>query len=306
MRPHARLGAPFRRVLRPPAPGVERLWPRRRRARARPAGLQLHLASLRRKAPAQLAHGPEIEGNVILHPSAKIGRDCKIGPNVSIGIECVIEDGARISNSVLLHRVKARLRSVMLAPAPLAQGVRAHTPARLHPGRCMLRKAVAAGTSVRGTRGEAASQRVGKLTLGSGKETAQAPTASQSWLTGSAARARRAGEELCARGGQHHRLGLLHRQVGAHRQQVRHRRGRAHQGARAALRPAPELRPAAVHALCGAAMRGGRTAPEPRLLKRARCPTRPRTALVTSRAVRAGGPASAASPLRCCHGRRLC
>ncbi len=73
-----------------------------------PAGLQLHLASLRRKAPEELAHGPEIEGNVILHPSAKIGRDCKIGPNVSIGIECVIENGARISNSVLLHRVKAR------------------------------------------------------------------------------------------------------------------------------------------------------------------------------------------------------
>ena len=46
---------------------------------------------------------------MILHPTAKIGRDCKIGPNVSIGIECVIEDGARISNSVLLHRVKARL-----------------------------------------------------------------------------------------------------------------------------------------------------------------------------------------------------
>ena len=46
---------------------------------------------------------------MILHPTAKIGRDCKIGPNVSIGIECVIDDGARISNSVLLHRVKARL-----------------------------------------------------------------------------------------------------------------------------------------------------------------------------------------------------
>ena len=46
---------------------------------------------------------------MILHPTAKIGRDCRIGPNVSIGIECVIEDGARISNSVLLHRVKARL-----------------------------------------------------------------------------------------------------------------------------------------------------------------------------------------------------
>lgn len=46
-----------------------------------------------------------------------------------------------------------------------------------------------------------------------------------------------AGEELCARGGQHHRLGLFHRPVGAHRQQVGHRRGRAHQGAWAPRAP---------------------------------------------------------------------
>ena len=60
---------------------------------------------------------------MILHPTAKIGRDCKIGPNVSIGIECVIEDGARISNSVLLHRVKARplaLAAMHLLPCAAA------------------------------------------------------------------------------------------------------------------------------------------------------------------------------------------
>ena len=138
------------------------------------AGLQLHLASLRRKAPDQLAQGPEIEGNVILHPTAKIGRDCKIGPNVSIGIECVIEDGARISNSVLLHRVKAR--------PPLAFTTSA--------GKC-------------------------KHTISFYQK--------REFLC--------AGEELCTRGRQHHRLGLLHRQVGPHRQQVGDRRGRAHQGA---------------------------------------------------------------------------
>ncbi len=117
-------------------------WPRRRRARARPAGLQLHLASLRRKAPAQLAHGPEIEGNVILHPSAKIGRDCKIGPNVSIGIECVIEDGARISNSVLLHRVKARpslCACLCLCPCRGASG-RSRPRACTSAGACCARK----------------------------------------------------------------------------------------------------------------------------------------------------------------------
>ena len=70
------------------------------------AGLQLHLASLRRSHPDQLASGPEYEGNVIVHPSAKIGKDCKIGPNVSIGIGCELENGVRVANAVLLHRVK--------------------------------------------------------------------------------------------------------------------------------------------------------------------------------------------------------
>ena len=74
------------------------------------AGLQLHLSSLRRSHPDQLASGPEYEGNVIVHPSAKIGKDCKIGPNVSIGIGCELENGVRVANSVLLHRVKVTLR----------------------------------------------------------------------------------------------------------------------------------------------------------------------------------------------------
>ena len=43
---------------------------------------------------------------MIVHPSAKIGKDCKIGPNVSIGIGCELENGVRIANAVLLHRVK--------------------------------------------------------------------------------------------------------------------------------------------------------------------------------------------------------
>ena len=41
-----------------------------------------------------------------MHPSAKIGKDCKIGPNVSIGIGCELENGVRVANAVLLHRVK--------------------------------------------------------------------------------------------------------------------------------------------------------------------------------------------------------
>ena len=68
-------------------------------------GLELHLASLKKSSPADLASGPQFVGNNIVHPTAKIGKDCKIGPNVSIGIECEIGDGARITSSVLLHRV---------------------------------------------------------------------------------------------------------------------------------------------------------------------------------------------------------
>lgn len=70
------------------------------------AGLGLHLDSVQKRHPDQLAQGPTFIGNNIVHPTAKIGSDCQIGPDVSIGLECVIGDGVRISNSVLLHRVK--------------------------------------------------------------------------------------------------------------------------------------------------------------------------------------------------------
>lgn len=64
---------------------------------------------MQRRDPKSLAQGPTFIGNNIVHPSAKIGSDCQIGPDVSIGLECVIGNGVRISNSVLLHRVKVRL-----------------------------------------------------------------------------------------------------------------------------------------------------------------------------------------------------
>ena len=69
-------------------------------------GLGLHLASLRRRSPADLADGDGIEGNVLIDPSATVGAGCKIGPNVAIGKDCVIGDGVRIRDAVLLHRVK--------------------------------------------------------------------------------------------------------------------------------------------------------------------------------------------------------
>ena len=70
------------------------------------AGLALHLDSISRSHPETLAKGPTFIGHNIVHPTAKIGTDCIIGPDVSIGIECEIGNGVRITNSVLLHRVK--------------------------------------------------------------------------------------------------------------------------------------------------------------------------------------------------------
>lgn len=71
-------------------------------------GLALHLNSRKRKRPDELAEGEGIEGNVIIDPTSQIGKDCKIGPNVSIGQGCEIGDGVRLSNCVLLHRVKVK------------------------------------------------------------------------------------------------------------------------------------------------------------------------------------------------------
>lgn len=71
-------------------------------------GLALHLTSRKRKRPEELASGEHIEGNVIIDPTSTIGKGCKIGPNVSIGQGCEIGDGVRLSNCVLLHRVKVK------------------------------------------------------------------------------------------------------------------------------------------------------------------------------------------------------
>eukprot|EP00890_Picochlorum_soloecismus_P001752 jgi/Picsp_1/2578/NSC_00809-R1_gdp-mannose pyrophosphorylase len=71
-------------------------------------GLALHLGSLRRKKPEELAAGESIKGNVIIDPTATVGQNCVIGPNVSIGQGSVIGDGVRLSNCVILHRVKVK------------------------------------------------------------------------------------------------------------------------------------------------------------------------------------------------------
>lgn len=65
-------------------------------------GQSLRLAAYAENEPEQLAQGDMFKGNVIVHPSAKIGSGCLIGPDVVIGEGCVINDGARLRRSTLL------------------------------------------------------------------------------------------------------------------------------------------------------------------------------------------------------------
>ncbi|KAL6783718.1 GMP1 [Auxenochlorella protothecoides x Auxenochlorella symbiontica] len=71
-------------------------------------GLGLHLACVRNRRPQELAAGEGVRGDVIIDDTAVIGQNCLIGPNVSIGKLCVIGDGVRLSNCVLLHRVTVK------------------------------------------------------------------------------------------------------------------------------------------------------------------------------------------------------
>jgi mannose-1-phosphate guanylyltransferase len=47
-----------------------------------------------------------INGNVLIDPTASIGRNCIIGPNVTIGANCVIGDGVRITRSAVFEGAK--------------------------------------------------------------------------------------------------------------------------------------------------------------------------------------------------------
>lgn len=56
-------------------------------------GMCMYLKSLREKDPEQLYKGRGVIGDVLVDPTAKIGVDCQIGPNVTIGPGAVVEDG---------------------------------------------------------------------------------------------------------------------------------------------------------------------------------------------------------------------
>lgn len=74
-------------------------------------GMCMYLKSLRQKNPNLLHKGDGIIGNVLVHPTAKIGSDCQIGPNVTIGPGVVIEDGVCIKRSTVLKNATIRSHS---------------------------------------------------------------------------------------------------------------------------------------------------------------------------------------------------
>ncbi|KIV83904.1 mannose-1-phosphate guanyltransferase [Exophiala sideris] len=75
------------------------------------AGTCLYLASLQKNSPKSLVSPSEpyvYGGNVLVDPTAKIGKSCRIGPNVTIGPGCVIGDGVRLQRCVLLEDSKIK------------------------------------------------------------------------------------------------------------------------------------------------------------------------------------------------------
>lgn len=71
------------------------------------AGTCLHLSTLNRKNCLSNESYVHL-GNVMVHETAKIGKDCKLGPNVVIGKGVVIGDGVRLQRCVLMEGAKVR------------------------------------------------------------------------------------------------------------------------------------------------------------------------------------------------------
>ncbi|ORX53080.1 mannose-1-phosphate guanyltransferase [Hesseltinella vesiculosa] len=75
-------------------------------------GTCLYLNHLAKTKPHELADSQKDtyvhQGNVMVHPTAKIGRDCRIGPNVVVGPNVEIGDGVRLQRCVLLEGVKVK------------------------------------------------------------------------------------------------------------------------------------------------------------------------------------------------------
>ncbi|XP_015599939.1 mannose-1-phosphate guanyltransferase beta [Cephus cinctus] len=66
-------------------------------------GMCLYLTSLRQKSPEKLYSGVGVVGNVLVDPTAKIGKGCRIGPNVTVGPGVTLADGCCVKKCTLLR-----------------------------------------------------------------------------------------------------------------------------------------------------------------------------------------------------------
>lgn len=64
-----------------------------------------------KKIISSQGHDYTINGNVLIDPTAVIGRNCIIGPNVTIGAGCVIGDGVRITRSAIFEGAQIKSHS---------------------------------------------------------------------------------------------------------------------------------------------------------------------------------------------------
>ena len=69
------------------------------------SGQVLHLAYTAKFNAETLNTGEGIQGNVLIHPTAKVGKGALLGPDVVVGEGVVIAEGARVKRSCLLERV---------------------------------------------------------------------------------------------------------------------------------------------------------------------------------------------------------
>jgi len=74
-------------------------------------GIGLHLSHVAKTNPEHLAKGDCIVGHVLIDPSAKIGKGCRIGPDVNIGANVVIEDGVRLSKCCIMDNSVVKANS---------------------------------------------------------------------------------------------------------------------------------------------------------------------------------------------------
>lgn len=74
-------------------------------------GMGLFLEWSHKTSNQYLASGEGIIGNVLIDPTAKIGKDCQIGPDVCIGPNVLIEDGVLIRRCTILSGSKLRSHS---------------------------------------------------------------------------------------------------------------------------------------------------------------------------------------------------